>query len=440
MGVARPGCVATVVMQTASRVSYARGRLWALAGGSVGSGVFATVPSVILLYYLTETLLVAPPLAGAIIVTPKLLGIAIDPLIGAASDTIRTRFGRRRPFVLAGAAVMCPAFVALFNPPTMPAPMIPLYAFLCYLAVSIGYSLFAVPYITMFGEIAGDESFRTRWIGQRMIFLFVGTLLGAACPPILVEQFGGGAAGYGRMALLVGAVSGLTMVAAALSMSRLEQSPPAAKTTPRLSELLEPLRSVTYRRTLVTYLLLMMASSATTSALPYFVVEVLRRPISEVGTFLGIALTCAAVTASLWSLIIEQCGAGRALARSMLFAGFAAVALVLSPDHISLLYAGAVLSGIATAGTQVAAFVLLAEESAGRPSPAIYTGVWTSTEKLGLALGPAGVAFILALAPRASVDINTVTGAQPYLLVAIGLLPMLMLVIAALVSRVSWSK
>ena len=73
------------------------------AAGSLGSGLFSTIPGLLLLYYLTDTLAVPAGLAGLAILLPKLWDIATDPIVGAWSDRTRGRWGRRRPLLLAGA-------------------------------------------------------------------------------------------------------------------------------------------------------------------------------------------------------------------------------------------------------------------------------------------------------------------------------------------------
>ena len=54
--------------------------------GSLGTGLFSTVPSFLLLYFMTEVLGVRPALAGVAVFTPKIWSIVTDLLMGALSD------------------------------------------------------------------------------------------------------------------------------------------------------------------------------------------------------------------------------------------------------------------------------------------------------------------------------------------------------------------
>src|SRR3954447_8625706 len=82
------------------------------AAGSVGTGAYGTVPGLVLLYFMTNVLGVAPVLAGAALVVPKLLDVVLHPLVGLLADR-----GHERRLVLAGALTLPLLFVALFAVP-----------------------------------------------------------------------------------------------------------------------------------------------------------------------------------------------------------------------------------------------------------------------------------------------------------------------------------
>ena len=68
------------------------------AAGSLGTGGFATLPGLVLTYYLTNSLGVTALLAGVLVTAAKLWDAVIDPVIGPPSDRpLRPRGTRRRP-------------------------------------------------------------------------------------------------------------------------------------------------------------------------------------------------------------------------------------------------------------------------------------------------------------------------------------------------------
>src|SRR5215218_8633990 len=87
-----------------------------LAGYSVGSlvtGAFGTVPGLLLLPYLTDTLGVAAGVAGLLVLLPKAWDILVNPVAGRISD----RSGDRRRFLLGAGLATGALFAAIFAGP-----------------------------------------------------------------------------------------------------------------------------------------------------------------------------------------------------------------------------------------------------------------------------------------------------------------------------------
>src|SRR6202042_782447 len=70
--------------------------------GSFAAATMYTATTVLLFRYLIEYVGIAAGTAGALVSLTKLYDGAADPLIGALSDRTRTRWGRRRPYILFG--------------------------------------------------------------------------------------------------------------------------------------------------------------------------------------------------------------------------------------------------------------------------------------------------------------------------------------------------
>src|SRR5512143_3951889 len=91
-----------------SKIGYGLGDIY---GG--GSGV---VISFYYLIFLTDVVRIAPALAGTVILISKIYDSITDPFEGLLADRTRTRFGRRRPYLLAGIPLVFLSFFALFYP------------------------------------------------------------------------------------------------------------------------------------------------------------------------------------------------------------------------------------------------------------------------------------------------------------------------------------
>src|SRR3712207_65694 len=87
-----------------------------LAGYALGSlvtGAFGTVPGLLLLPYLTDTLGVAAGVAGLLVLRPKAWDVLVNPVAGRLSDAR----GDRRPFLLVAGLVLGVLFAAMFAGP-----------------------------------------------------------------------------------------------------------------------------------------------------------------------------------------------------------------------------------------------------------------------------------------------------------------------------------
>lgn len=114
------------------------------------------------------TLGVSPVLVGAAIALPRLLDAVLDPWIGHLSDNFKSRWGRRRPFILVGAFLtgLCAAAIWFF-----PDGRSPTFYF-WWLAIgsvllAAAYSVFVVPYGALGLELTRDYHERTRLMGTK---------------------------------------------------------------------------------------------------------------------------------------------------------------------------------------------------------------------------------------------------------------------------------
>ncbi len=121
-------------------------------------------------------------LVGLVLTLVRLGDVAIDPLIGRISDNARTRIGRRRPAILLGVPVGLIGGAALFFPPEGAGP---LWLALSYGAVTLAWSLIALPWQAWGAELSTDYAERTRIVGWREAFTLIGIVLSAVLPATL---------------------------------------------------------------------------------------------------------------------------------------------------------------------------------------------------------------------------------------------------------------
>ena len=181
--------------------------------GSLGSTTLINGVSFLALFFFTQVLGLSPALAGTLLFVTKLYDIATDPLMGIVSDRYNTRWGRRRPFMLAAAFVSAAAFLMLFNVPVQTASATVIWVSAALLLYATGYTLFNIPYLAMPAEMTSDYHERSRLTSFRVAFASLGILAGGALAPALVTLFGDGREGYAAMAWVLATVIGLSMLA-----------------------------------------------------------------------------------------------------------------------------------------------------------------------------------------------------------------------------------
>lgn len=84
--------------------------------GAVSYIIFLAFELFILFYY-SQVLGLSPVLAGTALLISTIVDAVIDPVIGAASDNLRSRYGRRHLFMFGSIVPVMIFFVAVFAPP-----------------------------------------------------------------------------------------------------------------------------------------------------------------------------------------------------------------------------------------------------------------------------------------------------------------------------------
>lgn len=371
--------------------------------GSLGTGIFSTTPGVLLLFFLTDTLGVPTALAGIAVFLPKFIDVVSDPFVGLMSDRTRSRYGRRRPYLLAGALLMFLTYVFLFN---VPASVSPSGAF-WYVAVmftlsSLSYTLFAIPYIAMPAEMSEQPAERVRIVSWRMAFALIGTMVGAALAPMVVGAFEGGRQGYAAMSWLIGGMAAGAMLWTFCATGRVQLSEPRTGDTPLGRQFALTWRNPHFKTLAAPFLLQIVAVATLLAAAPYYSAHIMNADETMVGKML-LAVTLAAVASiPLWSHLARRFGKRAAYTGAMVLLGCATLGLLGGrPDEPVYLFSCLILVGVAFGAQQVLPFAMLIDvihhDSAthGLRREGFISGIWVAGEKLGLALGPLVAALVL---------------------------------------------
>ena len=373
--------------------------------GSLATGGFGTLPGLVLVYYLTDSLGVAAIAAGVLVTVAKVWDILIDPVIGTLSDRDRAVTGSRRRLMVVGGATIPVLFALTFAVPGgltgLPAAAWVLVAFL---GAATAFSLFQVPYIALPAELTTGYDARTRLLTWRVVVLTSAIVLFGAGGPALRGAADDPRTGYLLMAVVAGVLLGAGMLASTVVVPRGPRgSVPRSGIAAGYREGWAVLRrSGPFRALLAAFALQGLATGMMLAGAQYVATWVLRS--EDAVTFLFLALIAPAlVFAPVWAAVSRRIGKERAFAiASVVFAIAAAVLVLLAVAPGPWAYVPVAVAGAAYAGMQSLPMAMLPDvmshdaRTSGADASGTFGGVWTAGETTGMALGSTALTLVLA--------------------------------------------
>jgi len=196
--------------------------LWAYAAPALTSSVLFAALSLYLLKYSTDVLLIPPAAVGSILAIGRLWDALTDPVVGHSSDRTRSRFGRRRPWLLASALPIAASYVAIWTPPaSLTVSGLTLWLGAALLLFYTAITVFGVPHLALGAELSADPHERSRVFAAKALGDHVGIVIAAASLLVLEN-----AAAPRGAATAVALLSGVAMVGAILFATFSLREPP----------------------------------------------------------------------------------------------------------------------------------------------------------------------------------------------------------------------
>ena len=144
--------------------------------GSIAFGVkdngFATFA---MLFY-NQVIGLPAQLVSAVIMIALIFDAFIDPVVGAWSDNLRSRWGRRHPFMYLSALPVAVSYLLLWNPPHWSQGGILAYLLVCAVIVRTFITFYEIPSSALVAELTEDYDQRTVFLAYRYFFGWFGGL------------------------------------------------------------------------------------------------------------------------------------------------------------------------------------------------------------------------------------------------------------------------
>jgi len=343
-----------------------------------------------------------------------------DPLVGYLSDSVRTRWGRRKPFMAAGLPFLFLFFLLLWYPPAPQAESAGNFWFSTLVLVFffLAFTVYTGPYLALLPEITRTPEQRLQLSALQGIYNVSG---------LIASSFITGAALKAEMSYqgMAWWVVGLSLMAFVLPLLGAGDDPERVTGQERPALIRSVAMTLTNRPFLiyvVSKVLFLTGLLLLVSALPYMVVTLLRQPQGEAGILTGIALLSGMLCVQAILKAAHRWGRKAAYLFSMLWLAGSSSLLILMPLFgglpwgVWLMRGLLVLSSVGVAGLFALPYAFLADvtdyerQRTGLDRQGMFFCVQGLITKAAYGTAPLIVTGLLALFHRHSAVALTLIG------------------------------
>lgn len=230
------------------------------------------------LYFLTGVVGLSPAYAGFIALISRIWDAVSDPLMGVITDGTNSKYGRRRPYMLAGFFGIIVAFTALWWPITFESQFLTfIYILFTFLFYNTIMTMVMVPYTSFSTELSMDYQERSVVNGTRLFFSQLSALIGAVLPMMIVGLMPTVRDGYGLMGALFGLFYAIPFL---FIFFVCHERVPITKKQDKVtfSTFIAPFKIKTFRILILIYLLAFLSMDIVSVIFVYYMTYIVLRP------------------------------------------------------------------------------------------------------------------------------------------------------------------
>ncbi|MBI3303037.1 MAG: MFS transporter [Deltaproteobacteria bacterium] len=392
-----------------------------------------------LLFFYTNVVMLSPSLAGLALAIGRIWDGVNDPLVGYLSDSTTSRFGRRRPYLLASILPLGLTFFLLWSPPQGLGSLGNfLFLAAAYILMDTFFTLYATPYMALGAELSRDYHERTQVVTVRALFHILGAVLAVVC---LSKVVGGspatlqeGAAtlpttlpsdvlrmGFAKVGAILGGVMALSGL---IAFSGSREAPPPGNGE-RVSfgafflGLKNTLKNQPFRSVILTFAVMTLGWGVHQPLTVYVYRDWLTME-KQLPTILSLYLFSTMLSLGVWTRLARHFGKNRAFQLCILYSvAVLSVFPLLRADmpremfYLFIVFAGLGAGGYIIPVSIVADVIDYDELLTGQRREGAFFGLWTLTIKLvaALAIALVGVALdLIGYVPNQPQSVFTLWG------------------------------
>lgn len=384
----------------------ALGRVVTYAAPAAAVGFMVFLVQMYLMKYATDVLGVSPAAMGLIFVVSRIWDAVSDPLAGYLSDATRSRWGRRRPWLVFSALPVAVIYVLLWNPlDALGSTGVAIWLGVAVVLFYTGFTAFDVPHSALGAELTPNYRDRNRIFGVRRVCFGLGALAAIAAMSILAGAVDAPAARRAALGVSIaaGGLAALLMLYTGFRVHEPEEHQGRGAQRP-FTAWVDIVKNRHARLLLTVFATQQLGVGALSIITPYYAQYVLGSA-TAVGTILGAFMVASIASVPLWVALGRRFEKKTLLIVSMSTIALAIGSLVFVGEGQVWLAAGfAALGGVAGGGTDVffpsvqADVIDYDEYVTGERKEGVYFAGWAFAAKSAGALagGITGVALQLS--------------------------------------------
>jgi GPH family glycoside/pentoside/hexuronide:cation symporter len=369
--------------------------------GDLGNAVVNSAIQFFLMKFYTDAALVLPALAGNALLVGKIWDAVNDPLFGWITDRTKSRFGKRRVFMIFGALPLAIAIALLWFVPTEDRFWTFVWIAATFLLFDTIWTLTNVPYYALTSELTDDYDERSSLTTYRMAMAVPAYLVGAALTPAIVGLFALQRTGYAFIGIAYGILAGLALIISAMGIRERTKVSLAKPEPSPFKSLLTALKNKPFVQLCGIYLVINISFAFIKILMAYYIEYQLLMK-EQTSLVMGLMLICVTISLPFWQWVSRKMDKGPAYALGMLAGGLAITFTFFLPHQpTGLIYLVAVLAGFGFSSQWIFPWAMVADVAdydraeTGQQRSGMYYGVWGLATKLSEALALAAVGWIL---------------------------------------------
>ena len=246
--------------------------------GDFGMALVSAMLQFSMLIYYTDVVGVNPGLAGTAILVGKLAWDMVnDVLFGYFEDKTKSRWGKRRPYLIFCAVPLALSFWLVYSIPQGLNDVA--YFFIIvgsFILFDTFHTLLSTAYSAMTAEFTSNYDERTSLTTVRMVFSIIGYLLGAGTTSLLAGILSNALnvsihTGWSIVGLIFGSLAGISMLIPGIFLKYKPEMETEDTKFPPIKSVLQTLKNKPFRSFLVVSMIMSISFTMVTTMLQYFI-------------------------------------------------------------------------------------------------------------------------------------------------------------------------